>query len=208
MSSRLQFVANHSIDFSNRSLQEIGAYVCDLLRNKLALPNEEFVRKEFQEKSKTPEATNALEWDYQISKSTLYGGLDESDFLQVKSSWQLDLIIEEGYLLVIPVIQKTKHYNWFHFDTQTHPFTDAAAYQLYQNEWNKAIMALVTTLGGDRAYILADAAYDHNYYNATSFSDIEKILLEKCDAPKTKYSEMVYDPEGDEPIPYFKINVG
>lgn len=211
MSSRLQIVANHSIDFNNRSLEDIGAYICDLLHQKLVLPNEDFVKNEFYEKSKTAASETSdtgLSWKYSISKSTLYGGLDESDFLQIKSSWQLDMIVEEGYVLLMPIIHKTKHYHWFHFDPQTHPFVDAKAYHAYQNEWNRAIMALVTILGGDRAYILADAAYDHNYYNATSFTDIEKVLLDKSGTPQTQYSEMVYDPEGDEPIPYFKIEAG
>lgn len=208
MSSRLQIVANHNIDFNNRSLQDIGSYVCDHLQRELVLPNEHFVRTEFYEKGKASVSQvdlSPLLWSYNISKSTLYGGLEESDFLQIKSTWQLDLIIEEGYMLLMPIIHKTKHYHWFHFDTQTHPFANVNSYHAYQDEWNKVIMALVTTLGGDTAYILADGAYDHNYYNASGFRDIERILSEKCGAPQTQYDGMTYDPDGDEPIPYFRI---
>jgi len=205
MSSRLQIVANHSLVFENALLPDIGNRVCEIFNEKLKFPNEHFLSNDFTERTKTAFPKN--NWSYIISQSVLYGGLNESDYLQIKSPWQIELIVEEDHLLLFPYIHKTKHYHWFNFDPKTSGIEDATSYFAYQNEWSKIIMAIVETLGGDTAYILADMDYDHNYYSASNFKEIEQIIYEKCGPAKTHYEEMSYVPDEDDDIttPYLKI---
>lgn len=205
MSSHLHIIANHSLVFGNVSLPEMGTKVCEILNQKLNIPNLYFLRDDFTRKNKTPLPVN--NWTYAISQSILYGGLNESDYLQIKSPWQIELIVEEDHLVLFPYIHKTKHYHWFNFDPKTSGINDAERYLAYQNEWSKIIISIVETLGGDTAYLLADMDYDHNYYSASNFKEIEQIIYEKCGPAKTSYEEMNYIPDEDDdiPTPYLKI---
>jgi len=158
----LQAVGNHSIDFNQKSLQQIGTEVVDLL-NKITFTNEDFMWYEEcypQNWDELESAKKEINWKYFIFEDDL-----DCIYFIIKYSDLFDFALYKGRIDFAFPVMRLSH--WL-----MNPLE-------YVNEYRKILFQITTSLGGNMVYYYSDMVHDHVLGDNINFQDIESYVHNK-----------------------------
>lgn len=198
MGTDLRPIANHQIEFDNRSAREVAQQIEREL-NQIILPDPSFLyscaSEWYADRSDMAVAINRRQWVW----------IEESGFDYARDHF---LSFEGPYALHITVSEQClefwnppfRYRQWFCLQMQ-----DVSDATLYRNKWREYYQQVVYAFGGNRLLYAADNTHPLEKYTWLdgSFSQMEQALNNDMGPPKESFADICNDDRNSYFIDYF-----
>lgn len=180
MSTSLCPIANHKIEFKNKSFQSLANEIKEKL-DRLKLENIAFLKElSLSENSPKPEKTGRKEaGDWSVHPEDEYYKFAEDKYLNFNGPFDLDFEIDAHKIHFFN--PGFSYREWLEKDEET------------RNKWRKYYYQVTQLLGGDRVIYLADNSHplEKYMYLEIPLEKIENKLLQDFGEPKRTFEEVL-----------------